>query len=84
MGREEGGGFRMGDTTKLERQALPRRMGASGALWLIWAAWQPNIIKMDAVCPRTRLLHPWDFPGKNTGVKNLPANAGDMLWRQLS
>lgn len=32
-------------------------MWAAGALWLIWSAWQTNLIKMDAVCPRGQ--EPW-------------------------
>ena len=47
-------------------------MGASGALWLIWAAWQPNIIKMDAVCPRGREPRPEQMAGAPDSLQALP------------
>ena len=77
MGREEGGGFRMGTT------CIP-------VAYSFWYKWQNqcNIVKLNKIkkkkkesesevsqsCPTlcdpmdTRLPHPWDFLGKSTGL----------------
>lgn len=54
-------------------------MGAAGALWLIWAAWQPNLIKMDAMCPCGQEPQPEQMAGAPDSLQALPeqvASAG--------